>query len=99
MYRVPVALCLLISLAGCRLNSSMLASGFAGSTPQETASLRPAARQATHSADSTVRTASADKQKLAKLDDQAPKGSFDRAPAGALSDRDYSATRLDPEQA
>ena len=31
--------------------------------------------------------------------DKAPKGSFDRAPAGALSDRDYSTTNLDAGRA
>jgi uncharacterized protein YkwD len=36
---------------------------------------------------------------LAKLDDQAPQGSFEKAPAGALSDRDYSHTALNPEKA
>jgi uncharacterized protein YkwD len=45
-----------------------------------------------------VRTASAN-QKLAKVDDKAPQGSFARAPHGALGDRDYSTTRLDPDKA
>jgi uncharacterized protein YkwD len=100
MYRVPMAVCLLVSLTGCSLNSSMLSSGFAGSTPQETASLRSSARdrQGVLGGEPTVHTASAN-QKTAKLDDKAPQGSFDRAPQGALSDRDYSATRLDPDRA
>jgi uncharacterized protein YkwD len=35
--------------------------------------------------------------KLASLDaDKAPKGSFEKAPSGSLSDRDYSKTGLDP---
>jgi uncharacterized protein YkwD len=31
--------------------------------------------------------------------DKAPKGSFEKAPVGSLSDRDYTKTRLDPEAA
>ncbi|MCK9912598.1 hypothetical protein MXD81_25820, partial [Microbacteriaceae bacterium K1510] len=37
-------------------------------------------------------------QQYAALD-QAPKGSFEKAPTGALSDRDYSHTALDAERA
>jgi len=40
------------------------------------------------------------KTKVASLvDDKAPKGSFEKARAGALKSRDYSATRLDAEKA
>jgi uncharacterized protein YkwD len=38
-------------------------------------------------------------QKIAKIDDKAPVGSFERAPHGALADRDYTHTALDPESA
>jgi hypothetical protein len=31
--------------------------------------------------------------------DKAPKGSYERAPRGALAERDYSHTRLDAERA
>lgn len=37
-------------------------------------------------------------QQVAALDDRAPKGSFDTAPKGALSDRDYSGTALNVER-
>jgi uncharacterized protein YkwD len=36
---------------------------------------------------------------VAKADDKAPKGSFEKAASGALADRDYSGTRLDAEKA
>ena len=100
MYRVVMAVCLLVSLTGCSLNSSMLSSGFAGSTPQETAALKPPARerQGALGGEPAMRTASAN-SKVAKPDDKAPQGSFERAPQGALGDRDYSGTRLDPEKA
>ena len=38
-------------------------------------------------------------QRLASLNDRAPQGSFDKAPAGALADRDYTRTQLSPEKA
>lgn len=102
MYRVAMVACLVVPLAGCSLSSSMLSSGIPGSTPQETASVRPTAsardRQGTLGGEPAVRAASAN-QKIAKVDDRAPQGSFERAPQGALGDRDYSATRLDPDKA
>ncbi len=36
---------------------------------------------------------------LARADDRAPPGTYDKAPVGALSDRDYSRTILNAEQA
>jgi len=36
---------------------------------------------------------------VAKLDDHAPAGTYEKAPKGALSDRDYSVTRLEPQRA
>jgi uncharacterized protein YkwD len=39
-------------------------------------------------------------QKVAAAsEDKIPKGTFEKAPNGALADRDYSITRLDPERA
>ena len=37
--------------------------------------------------------------KTASLSDRAPTGTFDKAPKGALADRDYADTKLDVEQA
>ena len=37
--------------------------------------------------------------KTASLGDQAPAGSFDKAPKGALADRNYAETKLDADQA
>jgi len=57
--------------------------------------------QPTPRAQRTQETGSVDpaSKRVAKADDKAPKGTFERAPPGALSDRDYSATRLDTERA
>ena len=90
MYRVLVPALLSLLLAGCGMANSSLSSGFANSG-QPTSSL-PTSR--------TLRsTAAATETKVASADDKIPKGSFERAPTGALADRDYSGARLDPEKA
>ena len=91
MYRVLVPAVLSLCLVGCGMGSYSLTAGFAdsGQPPpraqrdQETASIDRPAKRAV----------------VAKADDKAPKGAFERAPVGALSDRDYSGTRLDAERA
>src|SRR5262249_3166896 len=37
--------------------------------------------------------------RVANTDDKIPKGTFEKAPTGALADRDYSITHLDPDHA
>jgi uncharacterized protein YkwD len=100
MCRVFVSILLLVALTGCGLGSASLSSGFAGATPQETASVRSASpdRQGALGGEPSNR-AKTSNQRLAKLDDRAPQGSFDRAPPGSHADRDYSHTRLDTEKA
>ena len=44
------------------------------------------------------RYASAD-DRIPRRDDSIPKGTFEKAPAGALADRDYGNTQLDPDKA
>ena len=93
MYRVLVPAVLSLCLAGCGMNmaSSPLTAGFANSG-------QPAPRSTR-----TEETASIDRatpiRAVAKADDRAPKGTFEKAPTGALADRDYSGTRLDAEKA
>ena len=104
MYRVIVPGLVSLLLAGCGMaSSSSLSSGFADSG-QATGSLPPSRSSSPSprgSSDTAVAGSinKAPAQKLAKLDDRAPKGSFERAPSGALADRDYSHTQLDPEKA
>jgi uncharacterized protein YkwD len=81
-------------LAGCGMASSSLTAGFADSG-QPTSSI-----SARSSQQGSLRTASAAPyERHARLDDRAPKGSFERAPAGALADRNYSHTSLDADKA
>src|SRR5690606_36317437 len=96
MYRVAFVAVLAASLGlgACSLNTAGISSGFndLGSSSTTTGSV--AGAQATRSSLSGGGT-----QVAALSKDQAPTGSYEKAPSGALSDRDYSATALDPEKA
>ena len=88
MYRVLVPATVAIALAGCSLGSANLSSGFA-SNPSETGAVK------SRSGDSKTRTAAL----APKPDDKIPKGTFEKAPSGALADRDYGSTALDADKA
>ena len=90
MYRVVLLTLLSLSLAGCGMSSYSL-----------TANLSPSSGQSVPKSTRGYETGSLDQssKRVAKADDKAPKGTFEKAPAGALSDRDFSGTRLDAEQA
>ncbi len=103
MYRVAVSAALAVSLSACSLNTGMLSSGFAEGSSAPTASIDSGSSSVlastyggTTSAPAKSQTAD---QKVAKLDDKAPTGTFEKAPPGALADRDYTNTALDPEKA
>ena len=85
MYRIAIVGLAALSLAGCALNSSVLTSGFAGN-PTSTASISPS-------------SSDTGGVKLARLNDKAPTGTFEKAPSGSLTGRDYSKTRLNIEMA
>lgn len=108
MYRVALPALLAFALAGCSLGSSFgsLPLGFAGSSSSgssgSTGSVMSAKRaeRSDLGRDATPPKAPAPPStRTASLEDKAPSGSFERAPAGALSDRDYSGTRLDVHKA
>jgi uncharacterized protein YkwD len=94
MRRVFVLSCACLLLTGCSLGSSPLTAGFADSG-QPTSTLAPSRMQTAAASNITPSPA----PRAAKPDDKAPKGTFEKAPAGALADRDYSSSRLDPEKA
>lgn len=91
MYRVLVPAVLSLMLIGCGMGSHSLTAGFANSGQPDTRA--PRSRE-TASIDQPAKRPVA-----AKADDRAPKGTYERAPIGALSDRDYSSTSLDAERA
>jgi hypothetical protein len=102
MYRVALSAGAVVLLGACSLGTGSLSSGFAESD-YTTSSLRssPSQSVALGGEPATERWAPSTKPapgvQLAKLDDKAPSGTFEHAPVGALSDRDYSHTALDPE--
>jgi uncharacterized protein YkwD len=77
-----------LGLAGCGMASYSFTAGLANSG-QPTSKARS---QETGTVDPALK-------RTARADDKAPKGTFEKAVAGALSDRDYSGTRLDTERA
>jgi uncharacterized protein YkwD len=94
MYRVLGPALLSALLAGCGMAASPLTAGFANSG-QPTSSLPARAQRA------SVETALASEpvKPALKPVDKAPKGTFEKAPQGALADRDYSKTELDLDRA
>jgi uncharacterized protein YkwD len=98
MYRVLVPALCAFGLAGCGMASSPLTAGFADSgQPTSSISSSRSARADLASAASPASAAPA--RKTAKAEDKIPKGTFEKAPPGALGDRDYSTTQLDPDKA
>jgi uncharacterized protein YkwD len=97
MYRVLIPAILASLLTGCGMANSSVSSGFADSG-QPTSAL-PTSRTMRSSADGGSGDASTRPQKVAASEDKIPKGTFEKAPNGALADRDYSITRLDPDRA
>jgi uncharacterized protein YkwD len=105
MYRVVLSAGLIVLLGACSLGPSSLSSGYAESdyTTSSLASSPSTPSVALGGEPKTDRVAStatpSSGVQLAKLHDKAPSGSYEHAPAGALADRDYSHTQLDPEKA
>lgn len=98
MYRVLVGVMVGLLATGCSLNSQSLTAGFTDSAPVT----RP--RQASLGGDLVTRspTRPAEPQRVASLDTprkSSPAAPSERAPKGALADRDYTATVLNPEAA
>ncbi len=97
MYRVVCAAVVAVTVAGCSMGASSLSSGFANSA-QTTNSIDKGSTRGL-GGEPTSRAAKAAGAQTAKLDDRAPSGTFEKAPAGALADRNYGGTRLDADRA
>jgi uncharacterized protein YkwD len=89
MCRVLLPALLALSLSGCGVVGYSLTGSFAnsGQPVSKVSRVKAPAR-----AEPKTKVA-------AHIDDKAPKGSYEKARAGALAKRDYSATRLDAERA
>ena len=102
MFRVALSAVIIVFLGACSLGSGSISSGFADTPSYSTNSIgaSPSVRGIALGGDPNAsRSGSSSGQKYAKLDDKAPSGSYERAPSGALSDRDYTSTALDADKA
>ncbi len=101
MYRVALCAGAALVMAACSLGSETISSGY--NQPDTTASITssPTTQSVGLGGDPSAPRAKSPAvagQQYAALD-QAPKGSYEKAPEGALSDRDYSHTALDADRA
>lgn len=85
MYRVASLLALSLALAACSLGSNSISSGFFDSGQTPTSSISRSSQRPLGGTE------------VARLQDKAPRGTFEKAPKGVLASRDYSRTTLDPE--
>lgn len=104
MVRVVVPLVASLMLAGCAVGASNLTSGFGSNppAPSKQAALTGADARGGLGGEPSVRSTAAAtqaNQKTAKLDDKVLQGQFEKAPTGALADRNYGGTKLEPERA
>lgn len=103
MYRVAAMTLMAVALQGCSMANTGIATGFADLPEQSTSSINPLTGTrvdtSTGSIAKPAKSASADVGvRVAALPpDKAPAGSYEKAPRGALTDRDYTATALNPE--
>lgn len=95
MYRVALTVGIASALAGCSLGSSTISSGFADDAMPTASITKPKTNSVGLGGEPSLPRG----VQLAKLDDKAPSGTFEKAPAGILSDRDYSKTMLDAQMA
>ena len=101
MYRVALTAGIAAALAGCSLGASTITSGFSDDSKTTASISKPTAKSVGLGGEPAVARAASAKGgvQLAKLDDRAPNGSFEKAAPGILADRDYSRTQLDAEMA
>lgn len=99
MYRVVLCFFLAMMLPGCSIGSTPLSFGF-GDTGASSGSSGKTSFGALGDSEAASRSSSGSGgQRVASLQDSAPRNSFERPSPGALSGRDYSATKLDAEMA
>lgn len=100
MYRVALCATAALAMAACSLGSETVSSGY--TQPDTTGSINssPNMQSVALGGEPSAprKSPSVAGQQYAALD-HAPKGSYEKAPSGALSDRDYSHTALDAEKA
>lgn len=106
MFRISLPGVLALALTACSLSAPPIMSGFTDQAPPASTATLSASSRATSTgalggepATTRANASTTASTRVARLDDKAPTGSYEKAPAGALSDRDYSHTSLDAERA
>lgn len=98
MHRTIFSSLILFTLSACSLGGQSVLSSLSGSsTGNDITGSTSTSLGLAGEGGSNKRTSG--QQKLALARDDAPKGSWERAPKGAFNDRDYTGSRLDPEKA
>ena len=94
-----IAISFAFALQGCALSGANLSSGFANSSDPAQKSIAGSSSTGL-GGDTTARPPRPAKpnQQTAALD-RAPTGTYEKAPAGALADRDFGSTKLDVDKA
>ncbi len=89
------------ALGGCSMGGGTLSSGLAQNSPapKAKAQLPESETRGALGGDPSARSKAIQSQRTASADDRAPTGQYEKAPAGALADRDYGETKLDAEHA
>lgn len=101
MSRIVLPLVATLFLAGCGMNTGPVSSGFGrGPAPDYRTSSAdtPALRESLGNSSSRVASLETSRRGNPSRD-LAPQGEVAKAPPGALADRNYAATRLEPEKA
>jgi uncharacterized protein YkwD len=99
MYRVVVSAVLAAGLIGCSLGSNSLGSGFASTPAPSAAATKPTGKTAALGGEPTTDRTRVAALNTAPVPDKAPGGTFEKAPPGALADRDYTQTKLEIDRA
>ena len=98
MHRIVLSSLILFVLAGCSLGNQSIFSSLSGASPSPEITGSTTGSLAL-GGEGGANTSNTKLQRLALAKDSAPKGTWERAPKGAFSDRDYSISRLNPEKA
>lgn len=101
MYRILLSAALCVGLCACSTTSSTVSTSYTdlGSPSSRTYNTASRGGFSTGSISKTSDTSTSQGRTRVAAIDRAPQGSFEKAPPGALSDRSYASTRLDPTHA
>lgn len=99
MYRVVLCFFLAMMLPGCSIGSAPLSFGFGDSGTSSGSSSKMSFGALGDGGPASKSSSGSSGQRVASLQDSAPRNSFEKPSPGALSGRDYSATKLDAEHA